>query len=304
MGNLQLDIQKIQNNDRLNARIMIPNGSGTDVIKFFMTNDFSFSLGNSWEKLASLSDMPLASTFNDMFNLLVAIGSSGNSTPLPQGTLESIHMTAASWKGSQIPSFSIDCLFVASSYDESPLTPLLKLARGALPSGTYQFTNTGNTVIDGVSSATREIISTVVQVGAGIGAGIGALVKGENIMEKGAEAYNNSQELGDNIGKNIVDGSAMKAPLGYGLQGFDNTGNITQPIPNTTLQLYIGNWFKADNLLIDSISGITFSKEIIAPDPRGQQNKASGKPLYVRANLALRPYKMVTVEDFMKYFNI
>lgn len=303
MADLRLDIEKIKNNNRLNARIVVPTSSGTEVINFFMTNDFSFSLGNTWEKIASLSDFPLASSFNDMFNLLAAIGSSGEGANLPQGTLESIHLSAASWKGSQIPSFSIDCLFIASSYDESPLTPLLKLAEGALPAGTYQFTNTGNPMIDTAASATTDIIRTTVQLGYGIGGVYNSIVQGKNPIQGGIDAFNNSQRQAQKISGNMVDGSAMKAPLGYGLQGVEN-GNFFQPIPNTTLQLYIGRWFKADNLLIDSISGITFSKEVIARDPKGIGANAVGGPLYIRANLSLRPYKMVTIQDFLKYFNI
>ena len=88
------------------------------------------------------------------------------------------------------------------------------------------------------------------------------------------------------------------APFGFGLNTL-NDGEVMSAIPNTTITLAIGNWFFAPNLIMDGISGINISKEVIRP-----LNGKGGWPLYVTCNVDLRPYKMITYPEFLTYFKM
>jgi hypothetical protein len=103
----------------------------------------------------------------------------------------------------------------------------------------------------------------------------------------------------------------MVAPFGYGVVMKD--GKVT-PIKGTTCTLQIGDWFCAGDLVVEGINGITFSKELVAParidnvkskndlyDPTAQGINY-GFPLYATCSMVLKPYCIVDVEMFTKYF--
>ena len=120
----------------------------------------------------------------------------------------------------------------------------------------------------------------------------------------------------------LVKEGSLYAPLGYGLT-LSEDGAGLQPLKNTTCMLCIGNWFKADNLVIDKISNITISKEVIAPfrptdnPAAGNHNPLSpseigmvdklsktkaGFPLYTKCNITFRPIMPITYNEFKNYF--
>jgi hypothetical protein len=310
MAFAELDVEKYLNNDRVNARIILPKGDTGlfDVVKTYLISDFSFSLGNNWGQLASISDFPMLDQLSSLFNMIMTIGSAGGSA---QGTLESVHLTAASWKGSKIPSFSVDCLFIATNYEKNPIKQILSLAQGALPSDTYDLSKTNNQLVNAIMGATNRTVSGLVTLGLTVGdifengvkLDLKSLSSGQTARDIAAMADKN-RELGGKVGDTITQGSSLKAPFGYGLNAMDDSGKLFTPIPGTTVTLSVGNWFHAENLLIEDVSNISFSKEVIRPhpDPKLTSIKPGGMPLYGRCTVTLRPYKMITVKDFIKYF--
>lgn len=74
---------------------------------------------------------------------------------------------------------------------------------------------------------------------------------------------------------------AMKAPMGY-------TYEIDQAV--NTISLKIGQWFEADELLMDDVM-VEFSKEVIH----------NGTPLYANVSVTLSPWRMVYADDIVGY---
>lgn len=74
----------------------------------------------------------------------------------------------------------------------------------------------------------------------------------------------------------------FEAPLGY------NPGNAAG-----TLNLYIGKWFHARNLVMRS-ANFTYSRVCLK----------SGKPLYALGSVTLEPYQAITYGEFRSYFRI
>jgi hypothetical protein len=101
-------------------------------------------------------------------------------------------------------------------------------------------------------------------------------------------------------------------------------GEDTVEVDSTmTLTLQIGKWFKASKLLVEDISNIEFSKEIIAPFPvwghhydeeaagftvyngtrrMNESNLEWGFPLYTKCTITLRPVTLITIDEFLEYF--
>jgi hypothetical protein len=74
----------------------------------------------------------------------------------------------------------------------------------------------------------------------------------------------------------------FEAPLGY------NPGNAAG-----TLNLTIGKWFRARNLVMRS-ANFTYSRVCLK----------SGKPLYALGSVTLEPYQAITYGEFRSYFRI
>ena len=90
----------------------------------------------------------------------------------------------------------------------------------------------------------------------------------------------------ESLGKGKM--TLMRAPLGY---GFQPNANGTM-VPYGTLVLQIGKWFRASGLIPVRADGVTFSKECIL----------SGKPLYSECTVVLRPWRMISYNEFAGFF--
>ena len=296
--NTKLDIRDIQENENFTATILMPTKDGggrTHPVKCFMTNDFSFSLSNDWGQILNLGNSEAS---HEIVNLLAAAADSGTGANFAQGTLQSLYYTAASWKGSSMPAFTIPTVFVAYDEKHNPLDSLMLLAAGALPSNTYNL----KTAASGPVGAAMNALGTVAE--SAISFTLGAAIGPEMVLaymaqgDDWSDAYNKSLDTFNSIAKVMVEQGGQKAPMGYGLSGVNSNG-FFQPIPNTTIGLKIGNWFMANNLLLDNISGVNISKETMKYDPI---SRTGGFPLYVTCNVTLRPYRMITFKEFLSYF--
>ena len=299
----KLDVRDIQNNEKFAATILMPaQGGGYNEIKCYMPNDFSFSLSNNWGELANFQDT--GSKVGDLMNLMAAGGSSDigfGSAGFAQGTLQSLYMTSASWKGSAMPTFSIPTVFVAYDEDHNPLDDLMKLAAGTLPSNTYNI----RTAATGLAGSILNVLGGAAEtaVSFGLGSLIGPeLVAGQMMQGKTfTEAMTDTKGLFDGIGKSMVEQGGQRAPLGFGLQGTDSSGGFFKPLPGTTIGLKIGRWFMAmaPELIMSDLSGISISKEVTKFN---RQTQKGGFPLYVMCTINLRPYRMITFKEFLGYF--
>lgn len=265
-------------------------------IPFHLENNFSFSLGNNWKPLV---DTSLFEDFNYLINgIQLATSNQGQA----QLSFASKQMQLAMWSGSEQPKFSIDMTFVCTDRYYNPVNIILAICEAALP---RDFTESKN----GEVVKTRDGIAKGVE-------NMGSTFGGFADKISGSSDKNNRSAVGQNIelmGKTIADGirnSGLMAPLFYGAK-FENGQAIASN--ECTLTLQIGRWFRADKLIVESISNIEFSKEVIAPPTgflnNGQsdyrfptESKKWGFPLYAKCTMTLRPITYITAEDFIKYF--
>ena len=108
----------------------------------------------------------------------------------------------------------------------------------------------------------------------------------------------------------------MVAPLHYGIVKDEDTGRPFAPAKNTTLTLQVGDYFRATELLVQSINNISFSKEVIAPRTHNRKSAGdlydntipveyegiAGFPLYAKCSITFIPAQMMTKERFESYF--
>lgn len=278
-------------NSELNTKIVVPTGTGSDrkmiTIPAFMTREISIGgLGNEWKNILDFSMFqPIFDQLNSITNLLntYATAEGDNSGGGAQVTLQSRHMTAASWRGSTIPTFTIPLTFLSLSPEQNPLDTFLALCRCVLPNS-YEETkgaNQGkvlNNTINGLSNS----VSGIAIVGQNT---LRSLTNGEQ-LSKADEAALKSHV------SDMIQGGILEAPCGYGLNAKD-MNNYMSPRKNTTLQLKVGRWLNAPNLLVNNLGGVVISRQTM---------KGTGYPLYVNCSLSLRPYKMVTFKEFLDYF--
>ena len=294
-GNLELD--KLKNNDLLNVKITLGTDDGVKTVNAIMNGDFGYSLGNQWNPIASISQIPIIGDLANQFaNLALSIAGG------TQIRFESTWMTAATWGGSNLPEFSIPLIFVRYSPDENPIDYQLFFAQGALPpEQSYNLEKAGalNANIGGfsVSEAVGGLKDTVTGIANAIDS-FNASTEDEKeaLREANSNAqkstYNKNTALG-NMVSNMLTNIGQAAPLYYGLRlDTSESGEVYKPLPNTTYNLRIGNWFNASNLLVSSISPIVYSKEV-TPD---------GTPLFCKMTVTFRPYRMISYVDFEDYF--
>lgn len=277
-------------NSELNTKIVVPTGTSSDrkmiTIPAFMTREISIGgLGNEWQNILDFSMFkPIFDTLNSVTNLLntYATAEGDNSGGAAQVTLQSRHMTAASWKGSTTPTFTVPLTFLSLSPEQNPLDTFLALCRCVLPNS-YEETkgaNQGkvaNNIINGISNTVSS-----------------GLIAGQNILNQVAPSIvSKADEKGlRSYVSDMVQGGILEAPCGYGLNAKD-MNNYMSPRKNTTLQLKVGRWLNAPNLLVDNLGGVVISRQTM---------KGTGYPLYINCSLSLRPYKMVTFKEFLDYF--
>lgn len=277
--------EKVLSNSLISGMLTLPvkeEGTyKTYTVPFYLENEFSFSLGNNWNQLV---DTSMTSALNSLYNLGASAFNQGT-----QVTFQSKYLSAASWNGSEIPKFSLSLTFVATRRSINPASIIRALAGTCLP----------NDIKDSqVSEATQKFIEGTASNVENIGQSI-TDVTGWSSASTGARTIANG-----------IRHAGIAAPLNYGLISDDSTGNALVPMENTTLTLQIGQWFVADNLIVESLSNIQLSKEVVAPplnyDTANTQyernNSIYGFPLYAKCSLILRPYTYITYDEFYEYF--
>ena len=283
----------------------------TTTIPFYLSNDFNLgTLTNEW---GDMVNMDWANTFAEWTN---AVASLQGET---QVTMQSEAMSSKVWKGSKFSGFTVECLFVSTRRTINPLKIIKAISASALPGRLYDGDNTAGQFFNKIRGE-NGLLNKAIDFGGGLlknvvtGASEVAKTFGQTI-----DADNAKKAVDDGVdyAKTMVKSVGMMAPLYYGVKNDTNRGTLV-PLNNTTLTLRIGDWFEAPELIVSSISGITFSKEIIAPPPNisGLLNTKGGTgiydnspkgddygyPLWGKCTLSLQPYSMMTKEKFQSYF--
>lgn len=283
----------------------------TTTIPFYMSSDFSVGdLSNDWQDLVNIQDNVFAQFLN-------ATGAfSGES----QVTLQSEAMSSQVWKGSRYGGFSVECLFVSTRRTINPTKIIRMLAAASLP--TVLEDSSDQTTAKALGFA-KQIGGALIEGGRrianyaidGASAVMGGLnnTLGTNVTIDSQGAKNNVNETAGTLDK-LVEGVGLVAPLHYGIDLNSTTG--ASPIKNTTVTLNVGEWFEASELLVESISGIQFSKEIIAPPSHQGLDRKKGNdlydpsadgedyayPLWGKCTIKFKPSSMMHLHKFQGYF--
>lgn len=276
-----LEIDKLLKNDYLNVKISIP---GKKTLRAIMTGNFGFSLGNTWNNLASIDAIPFMDTIGSVANIAASI--MGGS----QVSLQSLWMTSAAWNGSEMPMFQLPIVIPTYSRQINPLDSLLFLAQGTLPpTNSYDWSHATNN--EELNQLFKDLQSNISQGAASFGDFISTIGSDTSTMEiKESEAgYTYKTETGKYFGT-MTRNMFLEAPLGYGLLSQGNT--LVEPKPGTTYTIQVGKWFRASELVISNISGISFSKECVT----------GGLPLLLEATVSFRPYQLPSYDTFKRYF--
>lgn len=263
----------------------------TITIPFYMSNDFSIGgLTNEWTDLVNM----------DMVNTLSKfLNTAGSFTGSPQVSMQSEAMSLKTWKGSSFQGFSVECLFVSTRRSIVPPEIISALCTAALPTKLKGDNTAGN----GIESLKTTVTGGVSWLG--------------NQASNLIPAWKDQITKGTNTFNNLLEDVGMVAPLHYGLNITTDENNQQKPvgpIPGTTLTLQVGDWFRAPELIVASISNISFSKEVIAPPSFQGSTKStdlyhptadgsvSGYPLWGKCSVSLIPCSMMTKEKFESYF--
>lgn len=292
----------------------------TTTIPFYMSSDIGLgTLSNTWSEMVDTNGE------NNFINLLNWVNAYNSNA---QVTAQSEAMSSKVWKGSKFDGFTVDCLFISTRRKINPTKIIRLLAAAALPDKlrtddetTSQAFNRAKEWFSNAIGVTANITNAVVgNVGTGIEtfANIG--------VEEGSSDYKKIDTTGfQNTVSNLAEGAqnltndlGMVAPLYYGTRMGDTSKGerAIEPIDHTTLTLQIGEWFRASELLVESISGISFSKEIIAMDMGQNKNKAGDLyqydrtnlgsdywyPLWGKCTLKLIPFGMMHKTKYEEYF--
>lgn len=283
-----LEYVKMLKNPYLTARITTPN---TDIITGALSEDFGFNLGNKWSPLVPMSSLPLIGDIGQ--GVAGVLTATAGATQL---SFESLWMTSASWTGSEMPTFPVSLAFLNYTSSAHIISKMLGVASGALtPSISYDAKQAGvaEDAFNTITGLQETVSSGAVNMISSVGAWAESLMTKKEVS---AEDYLSSHSFFQNIATALNHSSqwAIAAPCNYGLEPDTNLGNAAyKPKKNTTFALEIGKWFKANQLLINSI-GVRFSKEV-APN---------GSPLIMHLDVNFRPYRNITYKKFCSYFNV
>ena len=292
--------ERILNSPAINGRLTFPIQMHTTertecivtTVPLYLSNDFSLgTFSNKWENLWNM----------DFFNTVTQFTNGlASYTGQSQVSMQSHNMSAKVWSGSDYNGFSIDVLFVATRRTINPAKIIIELVSSALPSKLNRGDNTTAQGVDLVKNGVTSLVS-----------GGGKFAKDINNALFQSETFNKyTDKTVDFINKNIDD-VGLIAPLYYGLKMEDG---VMVPLNNTTLTLDIGEYLTIDNLIVNSVSNVTFSKEIIAPPAQTTSSPNSlydnrpkgddeGYPLWAKCTLNLMPYALVTKKDFQSWFH-
>lgn len=289
--------ERIMKKDVLTCSITIPRSFKeennmiyhTETFPFFLDQDFGFGLANDWQELhGGLKNLPF---LQGLANTVSAVKSQA------QVTFQSQSMSSASWNGSTFDGFNLSCLFLCTNRRINPVDAIKCISRACLPMRLGEYEGDKPAVLDHGQQI----------------AGVGS-----DLIFGGLDAFTPDKHkaaVGElaQASRNFIKDVGLIAPLGYGIMLNGGEGRGLEPIPGTTLSFQIGDWFRATNLVVESISGIQFSKELIAPasnEARGQNdlynpkpaNNDYGFPLYAKCNVKLKPYTLVDYDTFASYF--
>lgn len=273
----------------------------TITIPFYMSDDFSFSVSNDWGSLIDTQKF-----FGPFTTLLNAISMfQGNA----QVTMQSQGMSSLCWNGSTFDGFNLNCLFICTNRRINPVDIIQKLCKACLPARLRDY-NSDSGAVNPLLEKTQNVIDfTSDGIKTFADATIDFLVSAED--KKESFKIQTSQFI-DQTRNQLAD-LGMVAPLNYGVKFDASYERGVQPMPGTTLSLNIGDYFHASELVVESVSGIRFSKELIAPpdystqgandlyDPQ-PQGTDYGFPLYATCQIKLRPFCLVDLKTFQQYF--
>ena len=63
-------------------------------------------------------------------------------------------------------------------------------------------------------------------------------------------------------------------------------------MPDGTISIYIGKWFKAIGIFLISDASVTYSKEVIDP---------TGLPLWAAMSVTFTPYRSISKEEWRSF---
>ena len=274
----------------------------TTTIPFYMKDDISLgTLSNKWSELVNVGG---DNNITELLNIVNAFQEEA------QVSMQSEAMSAKIWKGSSFDGFTVDCLFVSTRRKINPTKIIRLLAASALPDKLRNGEGTTSQSVTIVKNGVKNIIEGIGKILKSAGDGFTYLTK---VPSNG---FKDGVDKAVDISNDLVDDVGMIAPLYYGVK-HDNSGTASSPIvplKNTTLTLQIGDWFRADELLVESVGNIRFSKEVIAPisgqNHRGQgalydntpEGSDYGYPVWGACTLKLIPFSMMHKTKFERYF--
>lgn len=310
-GNPKVLAEHILHKTPVTASITIPvrnyidNGATgyTATIPFYMTGDFTFTLGNEWSEVYDLSSLENLSQFINIGHAALGHGEA-------QISMQSEAMSSKVWKKSTFGGFHVDCLFVCTNRKFSTLKILNTLTAACLPTKFNEQENAGGA---GLKNA-HVVAETLVDLG---GEFVGGVVDAFGSISGGKFDTSGAQNMVSGMAsgaKSYIKGMGMVAPLNYGLKkGDDGGAAIEEPLPNTTVTLQIGDYFRANNLVVKSLSGVTLSKEIVAPPTNNDTRKGDlydnstqgsdwGFPLYLKCSMDLEPHSLMHFSKWQGYF--
>lgn len=288
------------------------NGSTTCVtttLPFYIKDDFSFSLSNNWEDACNVGD-------NALLKLINSTAMIGGQTQI---SLQSEIMSTKIWKGSTMEPFTLNCLFVSTNRKVNPLDAVKLLAATCLPSPVIQGDPSTSQVLDVTKQFGQKVMDTITGFGKYVVKGAISIANDVNKDNKEQNETTKQQALAgldafNNTVNKAIATVGMRAPLEYGVQidEDENSYKAISPKKNTTVSIRIGNYFRAHELLVQGISGVRISKEVIAPPvnikktansvyDNSAQGTAYGFPLYVECTITLIPFCMVTKDKFNSY---
>ena len=266
----------------------------TVTIPFYMSSEFGFSLSNEFRELVNIGD----NAFIDFFNGVSAFTGGSQVTP------QSEAMSSKVWRGSKFDGFNVECLFVCTNRNHNPVDSIKTICLCCLP----------RPIEDGESKLRDAAVGVLNNT-------IDRLATGATVVSKGLgiDAKGQVDKLAKQL-KGLTKSMGMVAPLDYGIElsGESEDTAWGGPVRGTTVTLNVGNWFRASQLVVTSISNVSFSKEIIAP--RDERNTtgpnalykpsfaannvmADGFPLYAKCNVSLAPSSMMHAKKFENYFS-
>ena len=276
---------------------------------FYMSDGLALGFSNQWKDLVDITDNAFLEAYNKVNSL--------RGTGIAHVTPQSEAMSNKIWSGSKFNGFNIRCLFIATNRKINTLEILTNICSTCLPT---KLKNIKNQDADTLKGAATMVVGAVGKVAQYVGDGAKVVAdmiftgdlkdQANNFLNK----YKNDVSNLTQSSKALIEDAGLAAPLQYGLS--TDAGGLPKPIKNTTVSLHIGEYFKADELLVTDISNVKTSKEIIAPSTDNTKksnsdlydssapavNAQGGFPLYVELSMSLIPASLLTLEKFRGYF--